>query len=126
MTVPTLGKAKIHVARYPSLPACLHAPLGTGYHDYSLFQNPAWESSLAMNCLEPMFARYLNQFLLVAAITVSACLLGGCGDSGRVPVYPVRGKVLLDGEPAVGAYIKFIAVNPNEKTKWMIPKGDCR
>ena len=58
---------------------------------------------------------------LVLAFFLTA--LFGCGDSGRVPVYPVRGKVLLDGKPAKGASLKFIATNPTEKTKWMIPKG---
>ena len=52
---------------------------------------------------------------------VSLIAIPGCGDSGRVPVLPVRGKVLLDGEPAVAAYVEFIQQNPTAATKNISP-----
>jgi hypothetical protein len=50
----------------------------------------------------------------------------GCGgeDVNRVPVLPVRGKVLLDGEPAVGAYVEFVQTNPSDVTRNLRPT--CR
>ncbi len=76
---------------------------------------------MLMDSDRPRAHRLMSRWVALALLASGSFI--GCGDSGRVPVYPVRGKVTLDGKPAVGAYIKFIAVNPNEKTKWMIPKG---
>ena len=50
------------------------------------------------------------------------CMTTGC-DDGRIPVFPVRGKVTLDGQPAVGAFVKFKMINGTEQTKWMMPQG---
>ena len=47
----------------------------------------------------------------------------GCGDSGRVPVYPVRGKVTLDGQPAVGAYVIFYPTTKEEERVRLEPRG---
>jgi len=63
--------------------------------------------------------KHILQFLLLLFFTT----LWGCGDSGRIPVYPVRGKVTLDGQPAVGAFVKFKIINGTEQTKWMMPQG---
>ena len=43
-------------------------------------------------------------FILGSALIVTACL-SGCGNSNGL--YPVRGKVLYKGEPAVGAAVYF-------------------
>jgi hypothetical protein len=63
--------------------------------------------------------KHILQFLLLLFFTT----LWGCGDSGRIPVYPVRGKVTLDGQPAVGAFVKFKMINGSGQTKWMMPQG---
>jgi len=42
-------------------------------------------------------------------------LLTGCGGSDRVPVNPVSGKLLVDGQPAEGAVIVFHPTSPPEK-----------
>ncbi|MEK6247746.1 MAG: hypothetical protein N2C12_06165 [Planctomycetales bacterium] len=44
-----------------------------------------------------------------------------CGGSDRVPVHPVAGEVRINGEPAVGASIRFISVQPTEKTDKLLP-----
>lgn len=62
-----------------------------------------------------------NALQLISVISLIA--ISGCGDSGRVPVYPVRGKVTLDGQPAVGAFVKFKMINGTGQTKWMMPQG---
>ena len=62
-----------------------------------------------------------NALQLISVIFLIA--ISGCGDSGRVPVYPVRGKVTLDGQPAVGAFVKFKMINGTVQTKWMMPQG---
>jgi hypothetical protein len=38
-------------------------------------------------------------------LVVSALVAGGCGSSGREPLYPVHGKVLFRGQPAAGALV---------------------
>ncbi len=62
-------------------------------------------------------------FYLGYLLMLSVGLSIGCngGDENRVPVLPVKGKVLLDGEPAVGAYVEFIQKNPSSATKNISP-----
>ena len=56
------------------------------------------------------------------SIFVIATFVGcGGGDASRVPVLPVRGKVLLDGDPAVGAYVEFVQTNPTDATRKISP-----
>ena len=64
-----------------------------------------------------------SKFSLRYFIILSVGLLIGCGggDENRVPVLPVKGKILLDGEPAVGAYVEFIQKNPTAATKNISP-----
>ena len=64
-----------------------------------------------------------SKFSLRYFIMLSVGLLIGCGggDKNRVPVLPVKGKILLDGEPAVGAYVEFIQKNPTAATKNISP-----
>src|SRR5262245_35683473 len=47
--------------------------------------------------------------LSAASLALAALCLAGCGRSGRAPVYPVTGQVLLDGsgKPAAGATVIF-------------------
>ena len=46
----------------------------------------------------------------------------GCGGgSDQLPVIPVQGKVLLDGEPAAGAYVEFVPQNSTEAMRTMRP-----
>lgn len=61
------------------------------------------------------------QRCLLLGIFVSVFV--GCGgeDENRVPVLPVRGKVLLDGEPAVGAYVEFRQKNPADASRKISP-----
>ena len=46
------------------------------------------------------------RFLLILALLAPA----GCGGDGRVAVYPVKGRVLFRGAPAVGA---LVVMHPN-------------
>jgi hypothetical protein len=44
----------------------------------------------------------------VAVLAGIVCTLAaGCSDNGRVPVYPVRGQVLLNGKPLAEAIVTF-------------------
>ena len=52
---------------------------------------------------------------------VGSLISCGGGDENRVPVLPVKGKILLDGEPAVGAYVEFIQKNPTAATTNISP-----
>jgi len=33
--------------------------------------------------------------------------IGGCGDDGRVPLFPAEGRVLVDGQPVAGVEIRL-------------------
>ena len=53
--------------------------------------------------------------------------LASCGDSGRVSVYPVSGKVLHQGQPAAGANVIFHATDPSGNSSSVpIPRGTVR
>jgi hypothetical protein len=59
--------------------------------------------------------------LSLVAVSV-ACLVAGAGcDSNGL--YPVRGKVLVDGEPAVGATVTFVRKGPHDPLKDPTPQG---
>ena len=63
--------------------------------------------------------RRLIQFSLSS---VFLSLWTGCGGSpDQLPVIPVQGKVLLDGEPAAGAYVEFVPRNSTEAMRTMRP-----
>jgi hypothetical protein len=53
--------------------------------------------------------------MLAGILLVPLALVGGCGSKeSRKPVYPVRGKVLVAGKPAVKAQVTFHPLNdPN-------------
>jgi hypothetical protein len=46
-----------------------------------------------------------NGFFIFGSVLIVTACLSGCGDSNGL--YPVRGKVLYKGEPAVGAAVYF-------------------
>jgi hypothetical protein len=41
----------------------------------------------------------------VCVLALGLLVIAGCGNSGRVPVYPVRGQILYDGKPAAGVQV---------------------
>src|SRR5262245_17492557 len=43
----------------------------------------------------------------------------------QIPLYPVRGKVLFDGQPAAGARIQFHPVTPSERAKYPSAKVEA-
>jgi hypothetical protein len=46
------------------------------------------------------------------AVLVALAFLAGCGTGdGKRPVFPVAGKVLVDGKPATDAYLVFYPTN---------------
>ncbi len=52
-------------------------------------------------------------------------LATGCShqSEGRIALYPVFGKLLIDGQPAVGATIKFVPVGQDSKNNWIATSG---
>jgi hypothetical protein len=52
---------------------------------------------------------------LLGVVTLLFLLTGACSQSDAPPgakkVFPVRGKVLVQGQPAVGAFVLFVPVN---------------
>ncbi|HXG12520.1 MAG TPA: hypothetical protein VNK04_22380 [Gemmataceae bacterium] len=45
--------------------------------------------------------------LFLAGLVGLTVALASCGTKGRLPVYPVKGKVLVDGKPAKDAFVNF-------------------
>jgi hypothetical protein len=41
------------------------------------------------------------------AILIASAMLPGCGDDGRVPLYPASGQVRIDGRPESGVEIRL-------------------
>jgi hypothetical protein len=66
-------------------------------------------------------ARTLSLRLLAGGLSLGVLLLGA-SCSGRKTVYPVTGKVLFEGRPAVGAVVQF---HPRDQadTKPLVPTG---
>ena len=48
---------------------------------------------------------------VILSLGIAGLIVGGCADSSRMKVYPVSGKVLYKGEPAVGAEIAFFGLD---------------
>lgn len=53
----------------------------------------------------------------VVMMTITAVIITGCGNNGKVPVYPVTGKVFYKGEPAEGALVVFYPVGHEKVAK---------
>lgn len=53
--------------------------------------------------------------LLVCALALAGGSVAGCGD-GRLPVYPVSGQVLYNGEPLPGVDVAFHPTDPGNDT----------
>jgi hypothetical protein len=58
---------------------------------------------------------------LTIALVVLLPFLAGCG-SGRLATYPVKGKVLVDGEPAQGVHVAFYPKDTGGHSPY-IPSG---
>jgi hypothetical protein len=54
------------------------------------------------------FFKYKLLYCAGLAILLNAC----SGDDGRVPVYPVKGKVAVAGEPPIGALVVLYPARP--------------
>jgi hypothetical protein len=59
--------------------------------------------------------------VLLLAASMFACI--GCGSSGT---YPVSGKVLYQGEPAVGAMVTFVRLGVTDRMQEQTPQGVVR
>jgi hypothetical protein len=59
----------------------------------------------------------------VLALAGFALLTSSCGDSGKVKVYPVSGKVLYRGEPAAGAEVIFYKKSADGAAATVQPAG---
>jgi hypothetical protein len=55
---------------------------------------------------------------LAAAIASLSLLLTGCSDSARKPVYPVRGEVFVQNQPAAGAMVILHPVADANPDDW--------
>ena len=71
-----------------------------------------------------------------SVVSRRASLLAGCASivavgcrrqpapSGRVPTYPVHGRLLIDGQPAMGAMIKFVTDKSGGRVPTAIVRED--
>ncbi len=60
-------------------------------------------------------------YFLLGAVSLFAPCLSGCGNSNAL--YPVRGKVLCKGEPAVGAVVYFHRTSAADSFNQLIAQG---
>jgi hypothetical protein len=56
----------------------------------------------------------------------AACLLACVGCGGRAGLYPVSGKVLHKGQPAVGATVTFVRKGATDRLQESTPQGVVR
>jgi hypothetical protein len=49
--------------------------------------------------------------IVAAAMASMLLILAGCGDGGRLPLYPATGTVLVDGRPARGVEVRLHPVD---------------
>jgi hypothetical protein len=62
--------------------------------------------------------------LTACALALAALLPSGCSRNDRIPVYPVRGQVLVDGKPATEAFVHFHPVEGNPAPGWIVGQVD--
>jgi hypothetical protein len=62
-----------------------------------------------------------NGFFIFGLVLIVTACLSGCGDSNGL--YPVRGKVLYKGEPAVGAAVYFHRKDAADPPQEQTPQG---
>jgi len=81
--------------------------------------------------VHPRRARRLLLHFTVAWLPVSLVIVGsGCSspsrttDEQRLPVHPVRGRILVGGKPASGAMVLFIPVNEPAQPKEPRPRAE--
>ncbi len=60
--------------------------------------------------------------ILIAAVLLTALLFTSCGD-GRVSVYPVRGRVMVGGQPAEHALVVFHPVETSGELEQIKPEA---
>lgn len=58
----------------------------------------------------------MRNLLVYSATLVSLCGVGCGADDGRPKVFPVHGKVLVNGQPADGAKVTFFPVSVEAKS----------
>ena len=63
----------------------------------------------------------MNSWVQIGAYGLLLAAIAGCGD-GRPRAYPVRGTVLVNGEPAAGAIVTLIPDEPFD-SKLGVPKS---
>jgi hypothetical protein len=62
----------------------------------------------------------MRKTLLLSVFVASISVCSGCGNSG---LYPVRGKVLYRGEPAVGATVTLVRKGVTDRMQEQTPQG---
>jgi hypothetical protein len=62
---------------------------------------------------------------MACTLVLLALTQGGCSRSDRIPVYPVRGQVLVDGHPATEAFVHFHPVEGNSSPGWIVGQVDA-
>src|SRR5262245_25115697 len=60
----------------------------------------------------------LLRCLLASALVTLTVFLSSCGRKDRLGVYPVKGKILVDGKPAEGACISLFPKNAPERDEF--------
>jgi hypothetical protein len=66
----------------------------------------------------------MRKFLFVSLLVAFMFASIGCGNS--VGIYPVSGKVLYRGEPAVGATVTFVRMGVTDRLQEQTPQGVVR
>jgi hypothetical protein len=68
-----------------------------------------------------VFPRLFALFVLLTALVTPSC--SSTDKANQKPVHPVRGEVLLNEKPAVGAFVLFVPVNEPAENPDPRPRG---
>jgi len=68
-----------------------------------------------------IFPAVVGRLLLLAVLALTGCSKA----SNRLPVFPVRGKVLVGGEPATEAFVAFHPAPDNPAPAWIVGQVDA-